>query len=180
MLVICCACRSARFTAKTDTPRTKHLVLWKDFQAPKGWSSSFKGHLLHETLVQANIWHTLWKLMIKVKCWPLYGLGIIFDWEKQRSPQSTAVSKSLVQFSLEQEVWRKLRDISIQVLSLLASSLQTDGGYHLPWHLLQVLGRMKGADNGWICRKPLCLSSSSSFYLHAHILRNFIQHLQLI
>lgn len=86
MLVICCACRSARFTAKTDTPRTKHLVLWKDFQAPKGWSSSFKGHLPHKTLVQANIWHTLWKLMIKVKCWPLYGLGIIFDWEKQRFP----------------------------------------------------------------------------------------------
>lgn len=55
MLIVCCACRSARFTAKTDTPKTKHSVIQKDFQAPKGWPGSFKGHLLRETLVPANI-----------------------------------------------------------------------------------------------------------------------------
>lgn len=67
MLITCCACRSARFTAKTDTPETKHAVLQKGCQVPTGWPGSFKGHWLHETLEHAKLGHTTSKLMVEMK-----------------------------------------------------------------------------------------------------------------
>lgn len=93
--------------------------------------------------------HTVSKLMIKMKCYLSYGLGVIFGREKQRT--STQSHKQITgSFFLDNGKSGGSSGVSGSCpwWTLGLSSLRTSGCSHLSWHLLQILGRMNGQIKG--------------------------------